>query len=64
MPQRQPNGHGNCATPYNETCHDRFPLPSPLPEGERSEGSGDRVSLCEFHVNAVRASLDLMAARP
>ncbi len=45
-PSNMPNGHGNCATPDNETCHDRFPLPSPLPEGE-----GDRVSLREFHVN-------------
>jgi len=39
------NGHGNCVTPDNETCHDRFPLPIPLPAGE-----GDRVSLREFHV--------------
>ncbi len=41
----QPKGHGNCATSDNETCHDRFPLPSPLPEGE-----GGKVSLREFHV--------------
>ncbi len=47
LDELRPNGHGNCATPDNETCHDHFPLPSPLPEGE-----GDRVSLREFHVNA------------
>ncbi len=52
-----PNGHGNCATPDNETCHDRSPaprcaLPSPLPEGEGQspEGVGGKVSLREFHV--------------
>ncbi len=36
----QPNGHGNCATPDNETCHDRFPHPSPHPS---PRGRGGRV---------------------
>lgn len=40
------NGHGKCAAPDDETRYARFPLPSPLPEGE-----GDKDSLREFHVN-------------
>jgi hypothetical protein len=39
------NGHGNCATPKNETRDARFPLPNPPPEGE-----GANESLREFLV--------------
>ena len=50
-----PNGHGNCSTPDNETCHDHFPHLSPPSEGvgQRPEGVGGKVSLREFHVNFV-----------
>jgi hypothetical protein len=40
------NGHGNCATPKNETRDAHFPLPNPPPEGE-----GANASLREFHSN-------------
>lgn len=39
------NGHGE-ATPDDETCHDRFPHPCPLPQA----GEGDEVSLRDFYV--------------
>jgi len=39
------NGHGDNATPDNETRHARFPHPNPPPEGE-----GTNVTLREFHV--------------
>jgi hypothetical protein len=42
-----PNGHGNCATPNNETYDARFPLPNPPPQA----GEGANESLREFHVN-------------
>ena len=45
----QPNGHGNCATPKNETRDARFPLPNPPPEGE-----GAIESLREFHSKEIR----------
>ena len=45
--QPRPNGHGNSATPKNETRDARFPLSSSLPQA----GERDRVSLREFHVN-------------
>ena len=41
----KPNGHGNCATPINETRDARFPLPNPPPEGEVAN-----ESLRESHV--------------
>ncbi len=31
------NGHGNDATPDNETGHARFPLPIPLPQAGEGE---------------------------
>ena len=40
------NGHGNDATPDNETRHARSPLPNPLPQA----GEGANESLREFHV--------------
>ena len=43
----QPNGHGNFATPDNETCHARFPHLNPLPQA----GEEANESLREFHVN-------------
>ncbi len=36
----------------NRLRHDRFPLPSPLPEGV-----GGKVSLCEIHVKPLRGSI-------
>jgi len=42
------NGHGEYATPDDETSHARFPLPNPLPEGE-----GANESLREVHVKAL-----------
>ncbi len=43
----------------NRLRHDRFPLPSPLPEGEGQspEGVGGKVSLCEIHVKPLRGSI-------
>ena len=41
-----PNGHGSNATPDDETCHARFPLPNPLPQA----GEGANESLREFFV--------------
>jgi hypothetical protein len=41
------NGHGNYVNPDDKTCHDRFPLPNPLPLA----GEGANESLREFHVN-------------
>ena len=43
----QPNGHGKCAAPDDETCHARFPLSNFPPEGERAN-----ESLREFRVKA------------
>jgi len=40
-----PNGHGDNATPDNETRHARVPHPNPPPVGE-----GTNVTLREFHV--------------
>jgi hypothetical protein len=42
-----PNGHGKCAAPDDEACHDRFPHLNPLPQA----GEEANESLREFHVN-------------
>ena len=54
----QPNGHGDCATPKNETRDARFSLPNPPPESEKllagypEEGANE--SLREFHVKEIQ----------
>ncbi len=50
----QPNGHGKCAAPDDDTRHAHFPLPQ---AGER-----DKDSLREFHVKIGECGLVILAA--
>ena len=54
----QPNGHGKCAAPDDETRHARFPLSSSLPQA----GERDKDSLREFHVKGGECDLVILAA--
>ena len=46
IPSQHTDGHGEDATPDDESRHARFPHLNPLPEGEEAN-----ESLREFHVN-------------
>jgi hypothetical protein len=56
------NGHGVSATPENVSRyrHDRFPHPSPLPEGE---GDPERAAR-DFHRNLASARMTRIALYP
>ena len=50
------NGHGEDATPDDESRHARFPHLNPLPEGEEAN-----ESLREFYVNKIWIALPMAA---